>query len=273
VRAEELKTTLRAADFTIDLHSTSANCGMVVMIPGGNYDPLAVRLAWTLQQMRADLKVTFSKGTKRSAWCADSVTPSGLSFEVGPVPHGTVDNSLLEELRQLIVQSLDYVDTRNKELLGLEEGRDGVTSSGDGRIVWLPQAGAGAGAGAVTGAVTGGSLAEHIIRQPLPTLLPILVVYEMVQYLRFPEGAAAGSAAAYSIHPSLLGQDWQELTAGTALFVNESTAEVVAFDRKIHLANAGDAEKALYMLFIAEPAYTRNGIALALYERIEKRVY
>ena len=31
--------------------------------------------------------------------------------------------------------------------------------------------------------------------------------------------------------------------------------------------------KSLFMLFIEEPAYTRNGIAFALYERVEKSLY
>ena len=75
LRAAELKQILSTVDVTIDCHSTSANCGVVVMIPGGKQDPLAVRLAWTLQQMRPGLKVVFSKGVKESAWSADSITP------------------------------------------------------------------------------------------------------------------------------------------------------------------------------------------------------
>ena len=99
----------------------------------------------------------------------------------------------------------------------------------------------------------------------------------MVQYLKFPDVANM----TFIVHPSLLGRDWEELTEGTALFVNNSTCEVITYDKKQHLESfASDATdplnkppKPLYMMFIAEPAYMRDGIALALYERLEKTVF
>jgi aspartoacylase len=108
-----------AVDFLIDLHSTNSPVGLVSMISDGQRDPHATRLTRQLQQTGfPQLKVTNYPKPKLESWSVDSITPYGLSFEVGPLPHGTLSSALLEATRKLVLASLDHIEARNLALIG-----------------------------------------------------------------------------------------------------------------------------------------------------------
>lgn len=95
------------SDFIIDLHSTTSNVGLVAMISAGSNDILATRIAYHLQQLHPELKITYSSGTKYDSHSLDSISTSGLAFEVGPVVHGNVDMRKLYKTRELIKDTLN----------------------------------------------------------------------------------------------------------------------------------------------------------------------
>ena len=108
-------------DFLIDLHSSNADVGLAVMVAGGEHDTISARLIERLQQPHAagaaPLRVMHSAGAKAASWSLDSIARSGLAFEVGPLPHGTLSQPLLNATRSLVLRSLDEIDARNRLLL------------------------------------------------------------------------------------------------------------------------------------------------------------
>ena len=249
-RAQDVMNFLMSLDFSVDLHSTTSNVGIILMIPGGDFDPYATRIAYLLQQQYPELniRITFSKGMKRTAWSIDAISESGLSVEIGPLPHGTLDESLLSTTRMLVQQILNYIEERNKTLLKLSSAKIDLHE------LWLEN--------------IMGDERQQILLPRAP-----FVAYEMVQYVKYPVSESL-SAEQYRLHPALSGQDWQELVEGTPLFIHASKPEeVILFEKAKHVEAQEHRGKSLFMLFIEEPAYTRNGIAFALYERVEKSLY
>lgn len=57
------------ADFIIDLHSSTASTGLVLMV-SGDQDPIAFRLAKHIQDMEEyrDVKITCTEGSKANSW-------------------------------------------------------------------------------------------------------------------------------------------------------------------------------------------------------------
>ena len=105
-------------DFIIDLHTSTSNTGNMAMIAGGKEDIVALRVAHHLQSHGfPELRITVSNGTKAAAYSLDSLAPSGLAFEVGPLVHGTITSAALETTRSLVLATLDYIDQRNQLLL------------------------------------------------------------------------------------------------------------------------------------------------------------
>ena len=45
------------------------------------------------------------------SYSVDSITPSGIAFEVGPLVHGTVSSAVLETTRSLVLNALEYFDS------------------------------------------------------------------------------------------------------------------------------------------------------------------
>lgn len=134
-RAQQLRSFFSSQhiDFTIDLHSTNSNMGLVAMIADGENDVIANRVAYHLVDKNPDMniKVTHWDGSKDEAWSVDSCTCSGIAFEVGPLPHGTLSSPLLEATRHMVLKTLDYLDARNKMLLHTQSGTDIVSSQTD----------------------------------------------------------------------------------------------------------------------------------------------
>mmetsp|Transcript_7494 Transcript_7494/g.12604 ORF Transcript_7494/g.12604 Transcript_7494/m.12604 type:complete len:775 (+) Transcript_7494:136-2460(+) len=54
---------------------------------------------------------------KQEYYGLDSLAPSGLAIEVGPLAHGTMNYHLLEQTRQLVLRTLDCLEQRNTAML------------------------------------------------------------------------------------------------------------------------------------------------------------
>ena len=255
-------------DFVIDLHSSNANVGLVAMASALDVDYVATRLAHhllhdpTVQARFPGLKVTSAGSDKAASWSVDSASPYGVSFEVGPLVHGTLSSTMLEATRGLVEATLDFLDARNRALLAA-----GPPTRWGRRTVVLASA---------------SPQAAELICRPGPT--PEFDCYTSVAKMEYPPVADGGGDTPYVLHPSLEGKDWngEALAEGVPAFVSTDGAlTVVPYARpRIPWMGFGpptgpDGTDActLYPLFIGEQAYVEGNTAFALYKKVQKRVF
>ena len=268
-------------DFIIDLHSSGSNVGLMAMINGADKDCHAVRLSqYLLEEKKAtfpNLKVTNSKLDKKDTCNIDSISPYGIAFEVGPIMHGTLRMDLLEQTRQLVFSSLDFIEEQNKRILhaAAAHSADSTHDSGDigvvkslGRdIVWAstPET-------------------EALIKKVPP--FKSIDCYVDVSKEHYPCVDVKGEktvSATYPtssvVHPSLEGKDWAVIEDGQPAFIaTDGSSSVTPFTRPAipapHFQPPGQVEEPplLYPVFINEPAYQKDGIAFAVYKKISRVV-
>lgn len=98
-------------DLVIDLHSTTSNAGLMLILD--HLDPFTLRLAAALQVKAPKVKIY---SASRSGREHDSLRALGryrLGIEVGPIAHGTLHADLFQKTQTLIQQVLDYVEQHN----------------------------------------------------------------------------------------------------------------------------------------------------------------
>ena len=117
VRARELnailgpKGTVDAMDYIIDLHNTTANTGVALMI--SPTDELSHGLAAYLIALDSDVRVcNWAKGASDYA-LLPTLGKHGMTFEVGPCPTGCVIGESYARSLTLIGAALDYLHAYN----------------------------------------------------------------------------------------------------------------------------------------------------------------
>lgn len=269
-RAAALRTLFasHSIDFAIDLHSSNADVGLVAMVPAGEANVAAMRVAAALVAARPErrLRVTGTDMPLRANWSVDAAAPAGLAFEVGPLPHGTLSSGLLEATRTLVADTLDALDARNRALLSAAaEARPGVQ----------------------VGDVVPAAAAPSLVCLPGPR--PRLEVFTHVASVPYPPplaaeaGAAAAAAAGtrWLVHPTLEGPNWRPIADGDVAFISAGGGgETRAFEAPRAVGRVPGADAAgpqpvtdLHTLFVNEAAYQATGVAFAVYKRTEKTVY
>ena len=269
-------------DFVIDLHSSVSNVGLVAMINGADKDCHALRLSqYLLEERKEDfpsLKITNSKEDKSGALNVDSITPYGIAFEVGPVVHGTLSADLLEQTRQLVFATLDFLDAQNKRLLHaaaidaknitgtdciepgvlLSQGREIVLASNPSTVALIKKT---------------------------PSFKEIDCYVEVSKILYPDEELDADRKKAKFpttsvIHPSLEGMDWTVIEEDQAAFIStDGSKTTTLFKRPViqagHFQPPGPPEvpPPLYPVFINEAAYQKSGVAFAVYKKISRTVF
>jgi succinylglutamate desuccinylase len=107
-----------AADLIIDLHNTTANTGVALMLPAD--DEFAVELGSYLQSFDPTVRMvcwTPVAATLTGDWgLLPSIGRSGMTFEVGATPWGAVNPKKYEQSRTLLLAALDYVEMHNTML-------------------------------------------------------------------------------------------------------------------------------------------------------------
>lgn len=273
-----------AFDFCIDLHSTCSDVGMMAMISGADHDARAVRLARHLQTLHPELKITSSPGNKAASYSLDSVTPSGIAFEVGPLVHGSLSFEMLECTRRLVLETLDFFDARNQELL--------LEAQQSARAIGL------AGFDEFNSKIVSAALAPNSV---VPKSFPVIEYYSPYAAVPFPKAGvdeiggahqedasmqidkpdqlyekALAARQGYTLHPSLCskenGGNWRELEDGLPIFISTYGKEkVITFERKSFQIKESDTFP-LYCVFVNEVAYLNRGNALMLYKKQTKCV-
>ena len=116
-RAKEINQTLgpkdnSQVDFIIDLHSTSANMGLSIILV--NQKPFNLKVAAYLSAINPAVKIySWTEPGKENCFL-NSLCDRGFSIEVGAVSPGSLNAAIFQQTEQLIYQMLDYLDANNR---------------------------------------------------------------------------------------------------------------------------------------------------------------
>ncbi|MBV6627640.1 MAG: aspartoacylase [Rivularia sp. (in: Bacteria)] len=101
-------------DLIIDLHSTTANMGLTIILCDRN--PYLLQLAAYLTKVNPEVKILLYTLQKNSSHLR-SLTELGITIEVGAVANGILDAKLFQKTEKLIYNILDYIEAEKKENL------------------------------------------------------------------------------------------------------------------------------------------------------------
>lgn len=114
-RAKEIQQILcsqnQHVDVIIDLHSTTSNMGLSILL--GNKHPFLLKLSAYLSSINDNVKVCYSPSSQSGVYL-DSLSELGFAIEVGPVAQGVLNAQLFQKTEQLVHAALDYIEAYNK---------------------------------------------------------------------------------------------------------------------------------------------------------------
>ena len=116
IRANEIQNILQietqeSVDAIIDLHTTTANMGLSIIL--GNSHPVLLNLAAHLTAINPLVKI-YGHHQPRNSGFLRSLCQFGLAIEVGAVAQGVLDAELFQQTEQLVYSVLDYFDKYNQ---------------------------------------------------------------------------------------------------------------------------------------------------------------
>ncbi|WP_066380426.1 MULTISPECIES: aspartoacylase [unclassified Anabaena] len=98
-------------DVIIDLHSTTANMGLSMII--GNQHPFLLQLAAYLCEINPLVRVCYTQAEKGSNFLR-SLCEFGIVIEVGPIAQGVLNAEWFQKTEALIFSILNYLDKFNQ---------------------------------------------------------------------------------------------------------------------------------------------------------------
>ena len=101
-----------AVTFIIDLHSTTANMGLTLILDTDA--PFILQLAAHLSAKIPALKVYSSVNSGRSNDALRSLSFLSLCLEVGPLAQGTLDADLFQKTEEVVGEILNYLEQSNR---------------------------------------------------------------------------------------------------------------------------------------------------------------
>ncbi|HEY9641475.1 MAG TPA: aspartoacylase [Coleofasciculaceae cyanobacterium] len=101
-------------DALVDLHSTTANMGLSLLLSANN--PASLRLASHLSAVNPSVKVCWTHPSSESALLR-SLCDVGLVVEVGPVAQGVLDAQWFQKTEELVHAILDYLEACNQGMM------------------------------------------------------------------------------------------------------------------------------------------------------------
>ncbi|BCD62317.1 aspartoacylase [Nitratiruptor sp. YY08-26] len=105
-RAKVLKKRLEDTDFLIDLHTTTANMGITIVL--SKDDPLSANVAKILAREYENVKILRWFGTEEGNFI-NSCVKSSITIEVGPVCQGVLDASIFFNTLKVLKRALDIL--------------------------------------------------------------------------------------------------------------------------------------------------------------------
>lgn len=109
-RAKVLSARLGGADFLFDLHNTTSNMGVTLILsrPDALDDPLTRQLCSHLAQ-DPEVRIYFNPSPPEHSPYLPSVAQRDITVEVGPMAHGTLNASLFFKTRETIEKALAFL--------------------------------------------------------------------------------------------------------------------------------------------------------------------
>jgi len=98
-------------DFIVDLHSTTSNMGLSVVID--NENELTWQVAAYLKEKEPKVNIFRWKGDTGDASFVHSVAQNGFAIEVGAIPQGVIRADLFFETEKLVHHILDFFEKLN----------------------------------------------------------------------------------------------------------------------------------------------------------------
>lgn len=99
-------------DFIVDLHSTTANMGITIIVD--NDEPFNLQLAAYLNYINPAIKVCGLGNSGRSYNSLRSIARFGICIEVGSVPQGVLNANFVLKTEAIIYTILDYLELYNQ---------------------------------------------------------------------------------------------------------------------------------------------------------------
>lgn len=104
-------------DFIIDLHTTTANMGVTIVINTG--DALQRRMVAYLKQQLPHITVFFEDHERLSDNFLTSLgAQNGILVEVGPIAQGTINALVLQQTEEAVQAILDFIEKDNQNQIG-----------------------------------------------------------------------------------------------------------------------------------------------------------
>ncbi|BAY07064.1 aspartoacylase [Calothrix sp. NIES-2098] len=100
------------ADFVIDLHSSTANMGLSIILSNENL--LNLQLAAYLTTINSKVKILYSTSRNQERPHLDSICEFGCTLEVGAVAQNVLDAALFQETEEIVRAILDYLAAYNQ---------------------------------------------------------------------------------------------------------------------------------------------------------------
>ena len=100
-----------AFDFTFDIHTTTSNMGVTLILIGE--DEYQLRLAAYITGEMPNVNLLCIP-TELGQANLSSVTPRMLGLEIGPIPQGLLRHDIFEQANEALRLGLDYIDRFNK---------------------------------------------------------------------------------------------------------------------------------------------------------------
>jgi aspartoacylase len=98
-------------DLILDLHSTTANMGMTVIL--SSHHPFNLRLAAYLSQLDPSIKFFSWAQSSQDSSLLRSLCDLGCAIEVGPVAQGVLQAAIFQQTETLVYRILDYLEKIN----------------------------------------------------------------------------------------------------------------------------------------------------------------
>ena len=111
-----IKERLASTDFLIDLHTTTANMGITIVL--SKDDPLSNNIAKILAAEYEDVRILRWFSADEGAFI-NSLVPHSITIEVGPICQGTLDATLFFKTKRTLLAALRALEReeRMKEMI------------------------------------------------------------------------------------------------------------------------------------------------------------
>jgi aspartoacylase len=101
-----------AVDLLIDIHTTTSNMGVTLMLFEGD-DEFNFRLAAFIKSHMPQVNLYLSQDGSKDLPYLVSITQKRLVLEIGPVPQGVLRHDVFEQANRVVQLALDYVHSVN----------------------------------------------------------------------------------------------------------------------------------------------------------------